>query len=144
MTIKIPKRHYQYVQMLIEAEIYPDEKTALSRVFEWGLEEGEFDAIYAGDPDMGLELLKGPQINLEVPDSPEYQKRVEFISKRFRVSISKARSIIFLEGLFERYPILKDSSLYKTNENFRKRVDNMVHDTCYDEEPEEFEEEEFE
>ncbi len=131
--------------MLIEAEIYPDEKTALSRVFEWGLEEGEFDAIYAGDPDMDLELLKGPQINLEVPDSPEYQKRVEFISKGFRVPISKAKSIIFLLGLFDHYLSLKNSHLHITNRNFRKRVDEMPSDPCYDdEELEEFEEEEFE
>ena len=119
--------------MLVEAEVYPNEKMALSKVFEDGLDEAEFDATSAGEPDMELDLLKGQQISIEIPDNSEHLDRLGFISRGYNVPISRAKTIVFLQGLFEHYLRLKSCHLYATNERFRKNVDMMPHDTCYDE-----------
>lgn len=130
--IKIPKRHYKYLLMLVEARVYPNEEIALSKVLERGLDEAKFDAAYAGGPDMEMDLLMGQQMSIKVPDNSEHLESLGSISRGYNVPISKAATIVFLQGLFEHYLELKSSHLYAENERFRKNVDMMPHDSFYD------------
>ena len=135
MKIEIPINYYQYIQMLVEANICRDENAALLWVFDTGLDEGEFDASYIGAPDFLSDVsdfLQGEKMTIEIPVEPEQHKRLELISKVYRFPISKTATVIFIQGLGEFYLHLKGSSLYSSDEFFRWKVDNMPHDPCYD------------
>jgi len=120
--------------MLVEAKCFVNEEEAKSCVFESGLYEAESDlSISATEPDMDISLIEGIKITIEVTENPEYQQRLEFISRGFNISRNKAATIVFLLGLFEEYLRLKYCGLYKDDPAFRKKVDEMPHDGCYDE-----------
>ena len=129
--------------MLVKAGIYQDEKTASSRVFKDGLDEGEFDAAVAGDPDMDIDLLKGKQTTVEISDTPEDLKRLAYICRGYNVTIPKAASIVFLQGLFNHYLLLRDCRLYELDSHFRRKVNTMPHDGYFDEPEDKLKEEDF-
>lgn len=135
MMINIPKKHYKYVRMLVKAKIYQREEEAITTIFEWGLDEAGVDVGLMGEPDMDLHLLKGRQITIELADKPGYAEALEIISRGYKFPLSKAATTIFLQGLFEHYYNLRDTSLYMTNAHFREEVDRMPHDPHYDIEP---------
>ena len=85
------------------------------------------------EPDMSLSLLEGKSIAIELLDNTEYQKRLEFISQGFDVTLAKTATISFLLGLFDQYLFLKGSELYQKNKRFHRTVNEMPHDLVYDE-----------
>jgi len=133
MLISIPQRHLKYIQMLVQAKFVANEERAKTWAFEEGLEDVESDlSIGATEPDMELSVLRGKQVTIEVTDKPGYHHRLDVISKGYRVAPAKAASIVFLLGLFLQYLLLKDSTAYQEDSRFRKMVDRMPHDVCFD------------
>jgi len=133
MLVEIPKRHYKYIQIMVQAKLASDEDKAKKIVFEEGLDETEGDiAIGATEPDMEMSLLSGKKITIEVPDNPEYLQRLELVSQAFRVTRARAASIVFLLGLFDQYLSLKYSELYQKDKTFRRMVKEMPHELDYD------------
>jgi len=133
MVIKIPKRYYKFIKMLVQAKCVLTEEDAKKFLFEEGLSEAEFDATYGGAPDiMDMSVIRGRQITIEIPDKPEYLQRLECISRAFGVSFSKATTIIMILGLGNvGYLSLKGSQLYRKDKQFRREVDEMPHDVVY-------------
>jgi len=142
MLVNIPERHSKYLKMLVEAERVANEEEAKTLAFEDGLDEAQSD-IWMGSthPDMELSLLRGKQIALEVPDTPEYMDQLEFIAQAFNVTLTRAASIAFLLGLLNQYLLLKGSLLYQQDRRFRRMVNEMPHDGIYDEMVSDFAEE---
>jgi hypothetical protein len=138
MKIEIPEEYYPYLKMLVRATTYPDMEVALLRVFDTGLDEGEFDAALAREPDIFPDFLahifEAPKVAVDIPTTPEQVKRLESVSKGYRFSVSETATVTFLQGLFEHYLFLKGSSLYEADEVFHGAVDRMPHDVCYDNE----------
>lgn len=133
MFINIPLRHHKYIQMLVEAKSFDDEEKAKTWVFEDGLSEAESDiCMRSTKPDMSLSLLKGKSITIKLLDNTEYQKHLEPISQGFNVTLAKAATISFLLGLFNQYPLLKNSKLYQKNKRFHITVNEMPHEWLYD------------
>ena len=130
MVIEIPRIHRQYLDMLVEAEVYPNEKTASTRVFQHGLNETEFDAWTRTAPDMDFDVLRGEQAAIQVPDNTEYRERLEQISRQYKISVAEAAALSFLQGLFGHHLALEDSALYKQDTDFRRKVDEMPTDVC--------------
>ena len=128
--------------MLVKAKCVANEEEATRLAFEEGLAEAQSD-IYMGStqPDMELSLLRGKQIALEVPDKPEYMHQLELIAQGFNVTLTRAASIVFLLGLLNQYPFLKGSLIYQQDRHFRRMVNEMPHDLCYDATVSDFEEE---
>lgn len=133
MKVDIPKQYVIYFEMLVTAGVYKDINTALSKVFEVGLDETEADLETIGnnshaEPDMDMRLLQGKFTSLEVPDAPEYQRRIETISKAFAVPLSETASIILLFGLFHHYSALKHCQPYQSDPQFRREVRALPHE----------------
>jgi len=119
--------------MLVEAKSFATEEKAKTFAFEEGLDEAESDiCMGSNQPDMGPSFLKGKEITIKLPDKPEYLQRLEFIRQGFNVTLTRAASIAFLQGLLNLWLILKDSRLYQEDTHFRKMVNEMPHDVCYD------------
>ena len=142
MLVNIPERHNKYLKMLVKAKCVANEEEAKRLAFEEGLAEAQSD-IYMGStqPDMELSLLRGKQIALEVPDKPEYMHQLELIAQGFNVTRARAASVAFLLGLFNQYLLLRGSQLYQQDGCFRRMVNEMPHDLCYDAMVSDFEEE---
>ena len=130
MEIKVPKAYLEYVDMLVEAQVYSSRETALIRVFEHGLNETEFDAWVEGGPEIHLNILEGEQASIQIPDSSEYAERLGFIIKKSQFSEEKAATLSFLQGLFDHRLALERSSPFKTNDEFRRRVYKMPSSIC--------------
>jgi len=133
VKIQMPRRHYKYICMIVRAGKCPSEKNVLQEIFEKGLGEAEFDSTIGGVPDMDMSLLRGKQIiiTMDIVKS-EFDRKLEFIKKGYEYPEDRVMSIVFLQGLFEYYPLLKGSELYLTDEKFKEEVDRMPHDLCYD------------
>ncbi len=133
MFIKIPVRHHKYIRMFVEAKCFDDEGKARTFIFEDGLSEAESDICMGSpEPDMSLSFLEGKSITIELLDSTDYQKRLEFIGQGFNVTLAKATTISFLLGLFNQCLLLKSSMLYQENKRFRRTISEMPHEWCYD------------
>lgn len=134
MIIKMPKRYYKYIKMLVQAKCVLTEEDAKIFLFENGLSEAEFDASYAGAPDIvDMSVIQGRQMTIEIPDKTEYLQRLEFVSRAFGVPYSKTTTIIIVLGLGNTgYLSLKGSQLYRKDKQFRREVDEMPHDVAYD------------
>ncbi|MGB8706831.1 MAG: hypothetical protein WCD72_02620 [Dehalococcoidia bacterium] len=133
MLVDIPKRHNKYLKMLVKAKCVANEEEAKRLAFEDGLNEAKSDICMGSpQPDMDLSLLRGKKIALELPNKSEYMHQLELISQGFKVTQAKAASIAFLQGLFDQYLLLRDSQLYQQDRRFRKIINEMPHDTCYD------------
>ena len=142
LLVNIPERHNKYLKMLVKAKRVANEEEALRLAFEDGLAEAQSDICMGStQPDMELSLLRGKQISLEVPDKPEYMHQLELIAQGFNVTRTRAASIAFLLGLFNQYLLLRGSLLYQQDVRFRRMVNEMPHDLCYDEMVSDFEEE---
>jgi hypothetical protein len=120
MVIEISSTHSQYLDMLVEAAVYPSAKIASTRVLEQGLNETEFHAWTQGAADMHFGVLKGEQVTAQVPDNLEYLWRLEHISKQHKISVAKAGTLTFLQGLFGHHLALEDSQLYKKDKDFSR------------------------
>lgn len=142
MLVNIPERHNDYLKMLVKAKCVANEEEARRLAFEEGLAEAQSD-IYMGStqPDMELSLLRGKQIALEVPDKLEYMHQLELIAQGFNVTRARAASVAFLLGLFNQYLLLRGSQLYQQDGRFRRMVNELPHDLCYDAMVSDFEEE---
>ena len=142
MLVNIPERHNKYLKMLVKAKRVADEEGAKRLAFEDGLDEAQCDiSMGSTQPDMELSLLRGKQIAIELPDKPEYDYQLEFIAQGFSVTRDRAASIAFLLGLFNQYLLLRGSQLYQQDGRYRRIVNEMPHDGCYDEMVSDFEEE---
>ncbi len=130
MEIKVPKLYMEYVDMLVEAEVYSSREAALLRVFEHGLNETEFDARVEGGPEIHLNILDGEQTTIHIPDNSEYAERLGFIKKKSQLSEEKVATLSFLQGLFGHRLALERSGLFKMNEDFRRRVYRMPTSIC--------------
>jgi len=133
MIIKIPKRYYKFIKMLVQAKCVLTEEDAKKFLFEEGLSEAEFDATYGGAPDIiDMSVIRGRQMTIEIPDKPEYLQRLDCISRAFGVPFSKATTIIIILGLGDiGYLSLKSSQLYRKDKQFSREVDEMPHDVVY-------------
>lgn len=59
--------------MLVQAKCVLTEEDAKVFLFEDGLSEAEFDASYAGAPDIiNMSVIRWKQMTIEIPDKPEY------------------------------------------------------------------------
>jgi len=142
MLVNIPERHNKYLRMLVKAKCVANEEEAKSLAFENGLAEAQSDiSMGSTQPDMDLSLLRGKQIALEVPDKLEYMHQLELIAQGFNVTRTRAASIAFLLGLFDEYLLLRGSLLCQQDGRFRRMVNEMPHDGCYDETLSDFKEE---
>jgi hypothetical protein len=142
MLVHIPERHNKYLGMLVKAKRVANEEEAKTLAFEDGLAEAQSDiSMGSTEPDMDSSLLGGKQIALEVPDKPEYMHELELIAQGFNVTRTRAASIAFLLGLFEQYLPLRGSLPYQQDGRFRRMVNKMPHDGCYDETLSDFKEE---
>jgi hypothetical protein len=130
MFIEIPKKYGHYVDMVVEAGIYADKKVAVTRIFEHGLNEAAFDAWVEGAQSMELGGSEEEQLTIEAPDEPEYQERLALIGRKHQITEGKVTTLCFLQGLLDHHLALEDSQLYKTDEIFRKKVDEMPTEIC--------------
>jgi len=133
MKVEIPEQYVKYFEMLVEAGVYKEVETALTKCFKRGLEANESDIGIVGEsgrhePDMDMTLLQGKFVTIEVPSDPEFEKRLEFVSEKFAVPISEGGSIVLMLGLFHHYWELKHSQVYETNSDFRDKVRAMPHE----------------
>lgn len=135
MKVKVPRRYCKYLSMLRRARIYANEKKAALALVYRGLEMSEDDlgistgeCASVGEPDLGAGLLDSPRTALEIAVDPKLIARLKPIAKDYNVSESEALTIFFVQGLADHYLELKASGLYKTDKNFRKRVDEMPHE----------------
>lgn len=133
MKILIPAWHAPYLDLVIKAGLYEDGQLAVAAVFGWGLGEAEDDAEMAGEPDMDLGLLRGRQLKLSVPMGAQDRARLRAVARSYRMPVSRAATVVFLQGLFDHYLHLKSSASYRRDPAFRRAVDGMPHDFCYDE-----------
>ena len=130
MNISVPKAYLEYVDMLVEAEVYSSRETALIRVFEHGLNETEFDAWVEGGSETHHKILEGEQATIQIPDNFEYAERLGFITRKSKLSEEKIATLSFLRGLFDHRLALERSGLFKTNDDFRRRVYRMPTGVC--------------
>ena len=119
--------------MIPRAGLCSSERQLLKDVFWEGLDEAEFDSTYAGAPDMDMNLLRGKQMTITIDIAKsKLDKKLQLIKRGYGFSEPKVLSTVFLQGLFQYYLLLKDTSLYKHDEKFKREVDEMPHDLFYD------------
>ena len=138
MKVEIPEQYVKYFEMLVEAGVYENDETALTKCFKRGLEDNESDIAMGLDvehltggrhePDMDMTLLQGEFFTVEVPSNPDFEKRLQYVSEKFAVPVSEGVSIILMFGLFHHYWELKHSQVYETNSDFREKVRALPHE----------------
>lgn len=133
VKIQITRRHYKYIPIILRGGLSSSEKKLLQEIFLQGLDEAEFDSTVAGAPDMDMNLLRGKQktITMDIAKS-KFDRKLEVIKKGYGFSERKVMSVVFLQGLFEYYLLLKGTKLYIDDEKFKREVDRMPHDLIYD------------
>ena len=135
MNIKIPKRYFKYIEALFEVGIL-EHQEVLSNIFMFGMTDTIEDLnMGAGEfpPDMDKNLLRGKEIELEIPYelNEDQNEIVEEIQKLFRIKRKTVLKAFFLWGLFDQWIVLKDTERYKKDPKFRKLIDEMPHDLCF-------------
>jgi len=136
MKIKIPKRYFKYIEALFEVGIL-EHQEVLSNIFMFGMTDTIEDLnTGAGEfpPDMDKNLLRGKEIELEIPYelNEDQNEIVEEIQKLFRIKRKTVLKAFFLWGLFDQWIVLKDTERYKKDPKFRKLIDEMPHDLCFE------------
>ncbi len=136
MKIKIPKRHFKYIEALFEVGILEHQED-LSNIFMLGMTDIIEDLEMGTGvfpPDMDKSLLRGKEIELEIPyELNEDQKEtVEEIQKLFKIKRKPVLKGFFLWGLFDQWIVLKNTERYKKDPKFRKLIDEMPHDQCFE------------
>ena len=129
--IRLPKGYYQFLPIVLGLKHHYDEEMAVLEIFEEGIEVIE-DALKKAKCRRAfrkwlcnLSLLKGRQTAIEILDYPNYLERMREMGEEYNMSVSNIATIIFLAGLFEYCDDLKISPSYKTDTDFRKKVDAM-------------------
>ena len=130
MRVRVPKKYHHYLDLFAQAGVYPTKELTLRRIFEHGLNETEFDAWVEGESHLDLGVLEGEYIEIELPQNPEYEDRLQFIAEKYELTISQAATIAFLQGLFGHGLSLQSSELYRTDATFREKVDGMPDGIC--------------
>ena len=131
MKIKIPKRYSKYIDIIFKLGIED-----LSNIFMFGMNETIEDIALTGafPPDMDKSLLQGKEIELEIPFelSEDENEIVEKIQKIFKIKRDTVLKAFFLWGLFDQWIALKCTEQYKKDSKFRKLIDEMPHDLCFE------------
>lgn len=144
MKIKIPKRHFKYVDAMFEVECWRTlgQEAYLANIFKLGMDDilrdlesagGDF-SIFDFPPDMDKNLLRGKQIEIKVPYelSEDENETVERIRKRFKMRRETVLTTFFLQGLFDQWSLLKDTECCENDRRFRKLVNRMPHDLFFE------------
>ena len=137
MKIRIPKKYFKCIDVLFEVGILKHQED-LSNIFMLGMtdtiEDLEIMGVNEFPPDMDKSLLRGKEIELEISYelSEDQNETIEKIQKFFKIKRKTVLKAFFLWGLFDQWIVLKNTERYKKDSKFRKLIDEMPHDLCFE------------